>query len=283
MAISKVIYGGQTLIDLTNDDVSADTVFDGVTFHAADGEPKTGTFTITPELTEQDALIDQINSALQRKTVGGGLPTQEKTVEITENGTHEIVPDEGYTLSKVTVNVNVESSGGGDTTMEDAFITGGIISGEYRNDRVSTISDYAFAECANLTSIDFSNVTVVKTYAFSNCRVLANVNMPLLETIGTRGFYFCMKLKVLDLPSLKSIAQYGLAQCQVLTALILRGETVCELAHTNAFTNTPIAKGTTGYIYVPSALIDSYKAATNWSTYANQFRAIEDYPEICGG
>lgn len=25
------------------------------------------------------------------------------------------------------------------------------------------------------------------------------------------------------------------------------------------------------------ALVDSYKAATNWSTYATQFRALEDY------
>ena len=40
--------------------------------------------------------------------------------------------------------------------------------------------------------------------------------------------------------------------------------------------NTPIASGT-GYIYVPAALVDSYKAATNWSNFAAQFRALEDY------
>ena len=38
----------------------------------------------------------------------------------------------------------------------------------------------------------------------------------------------------------------------------------------------PIASGA-GYIYVPAALVDSYKVATNWSTYAAQFRALEDY------
>ena len=31
------------------------------------------------------------------------------------------------------------------------------------------------------------------------------------------------------------------------------------------------------YIYVPSALIDSYKAATNWTTFSTQFRALENY------
>lgn len=32
--------------------------------------------------------------------------------------------------------------------------------------------------------------------------------------------------------------------------------------------------------YVPSALVEEYKSAPNWSTYAEQIRAIEDYPEI---
>ena len=57
---------------------------------------------------------------------------------------------------------------------------------------------------------------------------------------------------------------------------MLAGGDLCSLDSTNAFTGTPIASGT-GYIYVPAVLIDSYKAATNWSTYAAQFRALEDY------
>jgi hypothetical protein len=36
-------------------------------------------------------------------------------------------------------------------------------------------------------------------------------------------------------------------------------------------------------IYVPRELVDAYKVATNWSTHADNIRAIEDYPEICGG
>jgi len=41
--ISKVIYGGQTLIDLTNDTVEADKLLTGFTAHGADGEVITGT------------------------------------------------------------------------------------------------------------------------------------------------------------------------------------------------------------------------------------------------
>ena len=48
------------------------------------------------------------------------------------------------------------------------------------------------------------------------------------------------------------------------------------MSATSAFDSTPIKSGN-GYIYVPFALIEQYKAATNWSTYAAQFRALEDY------
>ena len=43
MAISKVIYGGETLIDLTADSVKEDKLLKGITAHRADGEPITGT------------------------------------------------------------------------------------------------------------------------------------------------------------------------------------------------------------------------------------------------
>lgn len=43
MAISKVIYGSQTLVDLTADTVTAETLTQGFTAHAADGTQVTGT------------------------------------------------------------------------------------------------------------------------------------------------------------------------------------------------------------------------------------------------
>ena len=43
MAISKVIYGGNTLIDLTADTVTADRLLKAVTAHGANGELITGT------------------------------------------------------------------------------------------------------------------------------------------------------------------------------------------------------------------------------------------------
>ena len=57
--------------------------------------------------------------------------------------------------------------------------------------------------------------------------------------------------------------------------LILRSETVCDKQN-SALYATAIANKE-GYIYVPRALVDTYKAATNWSAYAAQFRALEEY------
>ena len=42
-AINKVIFGSDTLIDLTADTVTEDTLDEGVTAHNAQGEPITGT------------------------------------------------------------------------------------------------------------------------------------------------------------------------------------------------------------------------------------------------
>jgi hypothetical protein len=52
-----------------------------------------------------------------------------------------------------------------------------------------------------------------------------------------------------------------------LKTLIFRYNGVCPLNSTGAFNSTPFANGGEGgEIYVPSAQIENYKVATNWST-----------------
>lgn len=98
----------------------------------------------------------------------------------------------------------------------------------------------------------------------------------LLSSIGRKAFRNNKVLTLVDCPNLTgSIASDAFALTTALTTFILRNNMVPTLAGA-AFANGAIASGT-GYIYVPAALIDSYKTATNWSTYAAQFRALEDY------
>lgn len=46
MGISKVIYGGDVLIDLTADTVESSKLLTGITAHSKDGEPITGSRSI---------------------------------------------------------------------------------------------------------------------------------------------------------------------------------------------------------------------------------------------
>ena len=145
----------------------------------------------------------------------------------------------------------------GDEALTNSIIDRSIT--EIRDNYATSIGEYAFYNCPKLTTAVFPAATSIGGYAFSNCFSLTTADFPAATSIGNMAFYSCSKL----------------------TALILRSGTMATLNGAYALNNTPINSGT-GYIYVPSALVDSYKAASNWSTFANQFRAIEDYPEICG-
>ena len=158
----------------------------------------------------------------------------------------------------------------------------------------TTVDTYAFNGCNLLKSANFPAVTTLNSYTFQNCRRLTDINFPLITKVSSSSFDGCYTLKIADFPLVTSIGSYAFQKCYSLTALILRSETMCTLSNTNAFSNCYHILGTTnitynptgakdGYIYVPRALVESYKAAANWSTYADQIRAIEDYPDICGG
>lgn len=62
MAISKVVYGGNTLIDLTADTVTADKILKGYTSHGADGEPITGACTYDADTQDATATGAEILS-----------------------------------------------------------------------------------------------------------------------------------------------------------------------------------------------------------------------------
>lgn len=57
--------------------------------------------------------INSFVLGMKKGAASARVETQEKTVEITENGTMEVLPDAGYALAKVIANVNVASSGSG--------------------------------------------------------------------------------------------------------------------------------------------------------------------------
>lgn len=179
------------------------------------------------------------------------------------------------------------------------------ISGTYYNDRVDSIYSYAFASCTLLEKISFPNVTTIggnsfngcdklneisvpkantiETYAFNACTQLIEVVLPNVVSIGSSAFRGCSNLEKVDFGNIETIGSSAFNNCTKLETLILRGEKVCACPTANAFTKSPLATtGSNGYFYVPSALLQQYKES-DWVDYAEKFRAIEDYPEICGG
>lgn len=60
MGVSKVVYGGNTLIDLTGDTVTPDKVLSGYTGHGKDGEPFTGSCTFDVDSTDATAAVAEI-------------------------------------------------------------------------------------------------------------------------------------------------------------------------------------------------------------------------------
>lgn len=60
MAINKVIFGDETLIDLSSDTVTADKVLVGVKTHGPDGEPITGTCSFDADTSDATATAAEI-------------------------------------------------------------------------------------------------------------------------------------------------------------------------------------------------------------------------------
>lgn len=224
-----------------------------------------------------DGYIARVNAA---KDVAANLPEAGVTdpiivgLKITENGTYTASNGvDGF--SPVIVDV---PTGGGDGD-EIPWLTREIT--EYSNPTLTTLGAYALSG-TKIVTLDLPALSTIEGYAFYECTTLTEVRFPLLTQVPNNGFRGFKGVVKADFSSLTWIRSNGFYQCTNLETLILRGDAVCSLVSGTTFTASKIANGT-GYIYVPSALVNSYKAATNWSAFADQFRAIEDYPEICGG
>jgi hypothetical protein len=147
----------------------------------------------------------------------------------------------------------------------------------------TTIEQYAFGYCINVTSVYLPEVTSVTNGSLRNLHALTSIVLPKVTTIAGYGMYYMIAATKIDLPVCTSLDTYSLGYCNKLEHLILRSNTVCTLKNVNCFFSTPFQSGKAGgYVYVPSTLISDYQSATNWSGLAVTFRAIEDYPDICG-
>jgi hypothetical protein len=70
--------------------------------------------------------------------------------------------------------------------------------------------------------------------------------------------------------------QFAFYQTALTTLILRKTDGICTMPYASTV-------GSGVKVYVPSALVEEYKVATNWSAIANNIYAIEDYPDITGG
>ena len=189
-----------------------------------------------------DNLLIQLRDSLIAGGGGSGKVEQEKTVNITANGTTNVLPDANKTLSKVTVNVNVAPA-------ENKFA-------QLVGNTITTI-----------TADDLAGCTAIKNYAFYECAALVNVTLPsTLVTIGTYVFAYCSNLTSLTIPaSVTTIGQNALRIGESdKKATITMLSTTPPTIDTSTFSTARINQ-----IIVPVGTSAAYKAATNWSALAD--------------
>ena len=104
MAYNKIIYGGNTLIDLTSDTITADKLAQGYTAHDRSGTSITGSMEPSQILVVD--TTDEHGGTI--RTITGKVVTM-TTKSITQNGTYNAEDDNYDGYSSVTVNVQGSS------------------------------------------------------------------------------------------------------------------------------------------------------------------------------
>ena len=165
---------------------------------------------------------------------------------------------------------------------------------------VEIINSFNFNSCFSLKNLNISHLKRVESDAFNYCYSLNGIDTSEvtkfssnkdngfgkleLPIASTFPYYFAnehSRTSIIDIANkvnFKTVNQYSFKEDYILIHLILRSAEMCTLSDTACFNGTPLENGI-GWIYVPSDLVDTYKAASNWSTFANQIVSINEYPK----
>ena len=141
-------------------------------------------------------------------------------------------------------------------------------------DGVTSIGDSTFDRCYSLSSITIPDgVTSIGASTFYYCYSLSSITMPDgVTSIRASTFRYCYSLSSITIPDgVTSIENFAFSSCYCVAFYdFTTHTTVPTLSNTNAFAG--IAADC--QIRVPASLVDAWKAATNWSTYADHIVGV---------
>lgn len=245
----------------------------------------------------QDVIADREFTALSRVTVAG-YPTQEKAVTI--KGSASIEPDAGFrAMTKVDVKVDAGPSyadfidfltyGGTSkvfkTELEEALIYGQ----PFVNIGEQKVDHFRIIDAPNIRATpDLSIRSYSPYYPGSTLQKIRCYNMP-GGTFEQRSLYELREIYytsdndinfVYDENHYSWIQEFG--AFQKLEKIIIPNDSLVTCSSVEGLLQIPAFTDGTGKIYVKDALVDAYKAATNWATVADYIHPISEY-EAAGG
>lgn len=139
----------------------------------------------------------------------------------------------------------------------------------------TNVGNRAFQRCSKLSQVNLPMCMTIGDNAFYFCGSLSQVSLPVCSTIGWNAFQGCDSLSQISLPVCSTIGGNALWGCLSLSIITIGYSSICSLVGSNVFGNTQITSST-GSIYVPVSLVDSYKSATNWSYFSTQIFPIPE-------
>ena len=173
-----------------------------------------------------------------------------------------------YSLSSIAIPNSVTSIG------ISAFYNCRSLSSIAIPNSVTSIGSSAFNYCYSLSSITIPNsVTSIGSSAFGYCSSLSSIAIPnSVTSIGDNTFYNCSSLSGIIIPDgVTSIVGGAFYNCYGIKFYDFTTSTaVPTLTSANAFSK--IAADCE--IRVPAALVDAWKAATNWASYADHIVGV---------
>ena len=131
---------------------------------------------------------------------------------------------------------------------------------------ITSIEDYAFNYCANLTSIIIpGSVITIGNYAFASCTTLSAITIPSsVTTIGNRSFFYCTNLNSISISgSVTTIGYYAFAKCTDLTSITNLNPIPVTIS-SNVFEEVDKSKCT---LEVPISSVSAYQNTDVWKEF----------------
>lgn len=151
-----------------------------------------------------------------------------------------------------------------------------------------------FVDCTNLKSVSLPKIKRVEASTFSGCTKLVSVNLPSVDSIFQNAFRNTAVTKLI-LPACKKLSAdvFGTTEVEVLDMLGGTGGRFMGNEYGATYITTLVLRATDGVtphsgkvisnlqnIYVPDALVEQYKQATNWTQYGEKIKPLSTYVEV---